>query len=457
MTARTTTRFAIVAAFALAFVSMLPFAAAQDDGWTTPEAVRGGLHFVERFDSSGPDAWDVVAHPLVYFTSESHYTHNPDLQTTGFVGFHVIDAYTKDVIAWRHYGNGNYSAGPHGVGVSPDGRWAYVGWSERPPGEAAVSYIAVVNARTLNPELLLKQESYFQGQMRAQRIHHIQGWTDVDGNERVILQWGFGANGGPHHVLDPNDGNKVVKSITYDDVQLMGHPFTTPSPDGKTVYVSMGAPWIRSAHYWGAGIAKVNLDTGAVTMIPEVGHHPIGITHTMDGKFTYVIEGHASYVIKIDNETNTVVGSTSAGVAGPYGIALNWDESLLFTIGKGEGSHNRGGVVGIIDTKTFSPLRTMNQPITLGGSASSIDHAILHPDPEVNELWISNMAGWETIVLNLDTLTVTDYIPTPNGGDTHSGAFVRYASDWTGELLADMGGPKGAEMKARVLENAANR
>jgi hypothetical protein len=67
------------------------------------------------------------------------------------------------------------------------------------------------------------------------------------------------------------------------------------------------------------------------------------------------------------------------------------------------------------------------------------------------------MAGWETIVLNLDTLTVTDYIATPNGGDTHSGGFVRYAPDWTGELLADMGGPKGAEMKARVLENAANR
>jgi len=439
-------------------VAALPFAVAQDnDNWTTSEAIRGGLHFVAQFDSSGPDAWDVAKHPLVYFTSESHYTHNPDLKTTGFAGFHVIDGYTKEVIAWAHYGTGNYTAGPHGVGVSPDGKWAYVGWSERPAGQPAQSYIAVVNARTLKMELLLKHEQYFQGQMRAQRIHHIQCWTDVDGNDRCIFQWGFGANGGPHHVIDPNNGNRVVKSITYEDVQIMGHPFTTPSPDGKTVYVSMGAPWLRAAHYWGAGIAKVNLETGAVVRVDGVGHHPIGITHTMDGKFTYVIEGHASYVIKIDNETNRVVGETSAGVAGPYGIALNWDESLLFTIGKGEGSHNRGGVVGIVDTRTFSPLRTMNQPITLGGSASSIDHAILHPDPEVNELWISNMAGWETIVLNLDTFQVTDYIATPNGGDTHSGAFVRYEADWTGQLLADMGGPKAKWMQDMIRENAASR
>jgi mono/diheme cytochrome c family protein len=39
---------------------------------------------------------------------------------------------------------------------------------------------------------------------------------------------------------------------------------------------------------------------------------------------------------------------------------------------------------------------------------------------------------------------VKAYIPTPNGGDTHNGAFVRYTPEWKGELLADMGGPKAA-------------
>ena len=46
--------------------------------------------------------------------------------------------------------------------------------------------------------------------------------------------------------------------------------------------------------------------------------------------------------------------------------------------------------------------------------------------------------------MDLNTHKVNAYIPTPNGGDTHSGGFVRYTPDWKGELLADMGGPKAA-------------
>jgi cytochrome c553 len=95
-------------------------------------------------------------------------------------------------------------------------------------------------------------------------------------------------------------------------------------------------------------------------------------------------------------------------------------------------------------------------PIWLGGSASSVDHAVLHPDPNVNELWISNMNGWEMIVLDLNTHQVKGYIPTPNGGDTHAGGFVRYTPDWKGELLADMGGPKGPmQAMMRKMADAA--
>jgi DNA-binding beta-propeller fold protein YncE len=449
--------FAVLAA---ALVGTMSLALAQDDGWTNDESIRGGLHLLAQYDSSGPDAWDVAAHPLVYFTSESHQTNNPELpRGSSFAGFHIVDAYTKEVIAWRHFSatpEADVRRGPHGVGVSPDGQWVYVGWGEMIDGRQT-GVMAVVNARTLKLELMLKQDSYYQGAMRTQYPHHIQCWTDDDGNDRCILQWGFGADGGPHHIIDPNDNHRVVKTINYDDVHPIGHPFTTPSPDGKFVYVSMTTPEIRSAHYWGAGIAKFNIATGVPTVIWGTGHHIIGITHTMDGRFTYAIDGHGSYVIKIDNETNSIVGETSAGVAGPYGIALNWDESLIFTIGKGEGTHNRGGVVGVLTTTPFGPLRTIMQPITLGGSAQSIDHAILHPDPEVNEMWISNMAGWETIVLDLNTFATKAYIPTPNGGDTHSGAFVQYAADWTGELMSDMGGPKSKTMQETIRSNAAAR
>jgi mono/diheme cytochrome c family protein len=118
-----------------------------------------------------------------------------------------------------------------------------------------------------------------------------------------------------------------------------------------------------------------------------------------------------------------------------------------------------GSVVGIVGTQPFQAPRNFihSLPIYLGGSASSIDHAVLHPDPDVNELWISNMKGWETIVLDLNTHKPKAYIPTPNGGDTHSGGFVRYNADWSGELLADMGGPKSAVraiMRQRVAARA---
>jgi hypothetical protein len=433
-------------------------AAAANTSWANAESQRGGLYLVAQFDSSGDDAWDVAAHPLVYMTSESHANPNPNKTIEGgWAGFHLIDAYDRTVIA-QFIGvitpkASDLRAAPHGACTSPDGKWGYIGWSEVDSSATGyTSYVAVVNMRTLKLDKLLKQESRFRGAARAQRLHHIQGWTDTDGNHRIVLMFGFGADGGPHFVLDPLDDNRVNRALTYEDVQVMGHPFTTPSPDGKTLYVSIGSPEIReSDSHHAAGIAKVNLDDGKVTNVMGCGNHPIGITHTVDGKFTYVVDGHGSTVYKLDNETNEFVGSCSAGVAGPYGIAMNWDESRIFTVGKGEGSHNRGSVLGVIDTKTFTPARDLRQqPIFLGGSASSVDHAILHPDPEVNQLWVSNMNGWDTIVLDLESYSPIDHILTPNGGDTHSGCFIRYGADWNGELLADQGGPKSESMRELV-------
>lgn len=369
-----------------------------------------------------------------------------------------MDAYSKEVVASATYQyEGNIVRGPHGVGVSPDGKWGYVGWSEETDDGTRANYVGIISVQTMKLDKILKQESWYQGGLRGQALHHIQGWTDSDGNEYVILQWGFGANGGPHHILNPNDDNRVARAITYDDTAPMGHPFTTPSPDGKWVYVSIGSNEIRSAEGPTAGVAKVNVDTGEVIKIMGTGWHPIGITHTMDGKFTYVVDGHSSHLYKIDNELNEVVEETSTGIAGPYGICLDWDETHAWIDGKGEGTHNVGNSMGIVDLLSFSAARDMgNLPFHLGGSASSVDHCALHPDPEVNEIWVSNMKGWETIVIDLDTLTVEAYIPTPNGGDTHGMAFVWYDGGWdSGELMVDMGGPKSKALQTEIAANAA--
>ncbi|MBI2916642.1 MAG: hypothetical protein HYY01_01500 [Chloroflexi bacterium] len=429
-------------------------AAAQPTGWDTAESIRGGLKLVATYDSSGPDAWDVKAHPNVYFTSTGG---------TGsdgkplFQGLHVIDAYSKEVVAAANYDLGSTTS-PHTVGVSPDGKWAYLqGQRMLSDGKTTEAVTLIINARTLKLEKLLKQESMFQGSLRVQRLHHVISFVDNKGQDRVVLEYGFGSNGGPNFIIDPKSNNNVVKAITTEDTGYwMGHPFLTVSPDRKFLYVGLKmAAWSDEVAEVG-GLAKINLDTWAVTIIPAVGNHLIGMSHTADGKFLYVADGHESMVAKVDTTTNKVVGKTSAGVAGPYGLAMNWDETELYTIGKGEGSHNTGSVVGVIDLKEWRPKRGITNPIPLLDpndmlSARSIDHGQLHPDPNVNELWVSNMAGNATIVLDLKDRTVKARIPVPNGGtSTHSGAFVKYNADWTGSVLADHGGPQPAMYQTRL-------
>jgi mono/diheme cytochrome c family protein len=413
----------------------------QPSGWDTEESLRSGLRLLATYDSGGPDAWDVDAHPLVFFTSEGVGS-NPN-GGTPMSGVQIIDAYEKKVVASALFDLGEeVTQNPHSAGMSPDGRYLYIGQMHRVAATGQTrSVLLIINARTLKLEMTLEGP-------RADWFHHITGFTDWQGRDRVIVAFGRNAGGGPTWLLDPKDNNRVVRAITIQDVgDYMGHPYPTVDPTGRFLYNAVfAAPW-RSKHHDTAGIAKINLETGGVIIVPYVGDNPIGMAHTSDGRFTYVNDGHSSFVYKIDNELNEVVDSTSAGVAGPYGIALNWDETFLYPIGKGEGTHNNGSVVGLVATQPrfMSPRNFIhNMPIWLGGSASSVDHGILHPDPRVNELWISNMNGWEIIVLNLDTHEPTDYIATPNGGDTHSGGFARYNADWTGELLVDMGGPKNA-------------
>jgi mono/diheme cytochrome c family protein len=423
-----------------------PPAGAQPTGWDTPESIRGRLKLLATYDSSGPDAWDVKAHPLVYFTSEGVEGNNMKS------GVHLIDAYDKKVIASALFDLGEeVTENPHSVGVSPDGRWIYLGQMHRLKATGQVrTVLMVVNARTLKLHKLMEGP-------RVDWFHHITAFKDWQGRDRVLVAFGRTPGGGPHYLLDPNDDHRVARAITIEDIGYkIGHPYPTVDPTGRFVFVSVFAPPWRAQLHNTAGIAKLNLETGVTTIIPFIGDNPIGMAHTTDGRYTFVNDGHGSHVYKIDNTTNTVVGNTSAGVAGPYGLALNWDETLLYPIGKGEGGHNVGSVVGVINAVTLSaPRQLLRQlPIDLGGSASSIDHGILHPDPKVNELWISNMNGWETIVLDLNTHKVKGYIPTPNGGDTHSGSFVRYSADWKGELLADMGGPKAA-VRAIMRERVA--
>src|SRR5688572_18180659 len=115
---------------------------ARPSGWDTAESVRGRIRLLATYDSSGPDAWDVKAHPLVYFTSEG--VERPPMKS----GVQVIDANARKVIASALFDLGEeVTENPHGVGISPDGRWLYIGQMHRLASTKQVrSVLMIINA-----------------------------------------------------------------------------------------------------------------------------------------------------------------------------------------------------------------------------------------------------------------------------------------------------------------------
>ncbi len=77
-------------------------------------------------------------------------------------------------------------------------------------------------------------------------------------------------------------------------------------PAGRFLFTSVFSPPWRGQNHNTAGIAKVNLETNAVTIIPFVGDNPIGMAHTSDGRFTFVndAEGRPLLFLTEDLSTN---------------------------------------------------------------------------------------------------------------------------------------------------------
>ena len=97
---------------------------------------------------------------------------------------------------------------------------------------------------------------------------------------------------------------------------------------------------------------------------------------------------------------------------------------------------NLGGTLGLIDTRSFTAVNQFDI------EGQTIDHAILNP-ANPDELWVTSSGTAETIVWNMVDRVVTTRIATPNTGDTHAGAFVRYDPLFNGELLGDKVGTHG--------------
>lgn len=405
--------------------------------WDTEYSVHAQTKLLATYDSSGEQAWDPAEHPTVFVTSEGEGYAGYISETYKGAGLYMINAETREIVASAEFDLGfEKMAEPHGLAVSPDGRWIYVPTSDADapwqaaPGEGR---IMVVDARTLKLNQVIQT---FGGP------HHLRAFTDSEGNDRMIVEDRTG------HILllDPNDQNRVVFAVGPDEVYGQIYQASV-DPAGEFLYLGLTLGGRGPAPELEGAVGKVSLATGRVTYIPGVGMYPNGFAFTSDGRFTYVADSSGDRVYKIDNSTNEVVASTQAATPGPYDIALNLDETELWVVGKGEMTFNLGGTLGLIDTRSFTAVNQFDI------DGQTIDHAFLNP-ANPDELWVTSSGTAETIVWNMADRVVTARVSTPNTGDTHGGAFVKYDSSFNGELLADKTGPQG-ELKERQRAAAA--
>jgi len=415
--------------------------------WANEWSEKVNIELEYSFDSSGPDAWDSAEHPLVFITTEGP-GYGGLLSGVSLPGLAIIDGDTREVVTSQNYdvlswGWSNVFE-PHGLGTSPDGKWIYLPTGEGSfgtMGENAGRFL-VINARTLKIDKVIK----LQGQ-----AHHAKSFVTPEGEQRVIL-YGWSQ---PMFVLDPDDDNRVVGSVSHQEQGSEGYLYFASTAGDKIIGTGRYRDFDMRKHLTDNPIWIVDTDTWKIKKWIQVHDSaPVWVNFTSDDKYAYITGARNSIVLQLDMEAEKIVTEQRAGVDGPYGNHFGWDNQFIYTIGKGEESHNRGKMVGMVDTSTMSVpgSRSMNQFYT---GCIRGDHGTLHPDPAANEMWISCNASFEVVIFDLDRREVSGRVPLPNGGSTHSGAFVTYPDGWDapGKTVSDMNGLHGPalEMKRKIV------
>ena len=409
----------------LALLSTLLPTLAQDT-WTTPLATKLGVRLEKSFDSSGPDAWDPKKHPLVFVSTEGP-GYGGLLSGVTLPGVAIVDADTREPVASQHYdvlawGWKNVFE-DHGVGVSHNGKWIYLPTGEGTFGSEGVGRLLIINARTLKLDKVLHTKG---------NPHHAKVLHTPDGRH-LVMSYGWGQ---PLFVMDPAQDNKVVGGVDLNEIEIDSYLYFA-SPDGDEI--------IASGRYRTAGRENVDnamvristKDWTVISKIPIRDTNPVWVAFSVDNRYAYFTGAGFSRVYKYDRKAEKVTGVARAGVEGPYGAHFGWNDKELYVVGKGEASHNRGKVLGLLAADLIDKSdRPIDQFVT---NCVRGDHGVLHPDPDANELWISCNSSFEVVIFDLDRKEVTKRIPMPNGGSSHSGAFVRY-DGWSGDVLSDQNG-----------------
>lgn len=391
------------------------------EGWANEMSEYLDIKLLAEYDSAGEAAWNPDDHPKVYVTTNGPgYAGRPT--NVENIGCKIIDAETREVVASRQYEFDFVPFENHGSAVSYDGQYIYLPTANsqaETPEEAG--RLLIINAETLKLDTLLQTSS---------APHHIKTFERYDGKP-VTLAYTFGQNipsytaispGSGHWIMDPDNNHEVIDGMRSEDFQT--EPYLSyPHPDGKHLFVGCDSRGKRIGHgqsYW----AVVNMeDEWSLLNWYDGGGNAIFTTFTADGKYAFSSDGHHDILYKHDCESGTNVGKGSSGTHGVYGITLNYEEDKLYTVGKGEGSHNLGKTIGLVNPETMQAQNQWPYNCVRG------DHALVNPFSP-NELWTSCNANQVDSVWDMEEDELITSVEA--SGSSHNGAFVDYGTsdDW---------------------------
>jgi plastocyanin len=345
-------------------------------------------------------------------------------------GVWVIDAKTKQTVAEvaPFDGKGNAS---HGLAVSGDGKFIYL------PMLGTDNHFDVLDGRTFEVVQTIRTLG---------RPHHQKLWHDPLTNKDYVIgedfNWNFSGSG--FYVIDPSQSNAIVGGLSNGDFQ--GNPYvSTPSPDGKFIYMTVPAPIPSFRDRMDGYFGKVDPKTWKVVGITPM-IDPLWAEVSLDGKYAYVTSGAEARVYKVNTETMKIEGEVQTG-PGPWGARISYDQTKLYTADKGEGPgyNQQGHTSTIIDLGTLGVSNVVDIGLTT-------DHAILSPDGK--EVWYTSNAEHAIYVMDLVTEKIAQVVKDPADGDIHGGVFVQYKDDGKGgvigEVVADYSGLHGSALAAQV-------
>ena len=367
----------------------------------------------------------------------------------GSVQIVVGDAATKEIIAYHRFPV-TMRASVHSTAVTPDGRYVYVigprpslgGTEDRAVGglDTPASLIKA-DALTLQPVEQL---------VIGGRMHHSQIFQD---RYMLVDTFARDEDGLDVFLMDP-ETDEVVGGIR--DEELGGVSYTSFT-DGEFIYILMQpggygpssiSAYLAASQYnrgqfatmrpfW---VAKVDPESWEVVQeYPYPGFRANWIVIDSNQEFMYVPVGANSYVNKINLETGEIAWTTPTGI-GPYGAALNADESEIWVADKGETTGMFGRTMTVIDTARGRAVETVF-------SGYQVDHVLLAPNGR--EMWGTSNADGRIYVFDTEQRVQTHAIDMPNFGDAHGLVFVWYDEEGNPHVVRDQGGFHGGIHPAR--------